>query len=466
MFMKGLSEEKFKRLMSVSTSNLVDSNVFIRSLLISVEREKFRKAFNRGGPLARQVAVVGGGRNRGRAYLSHTWWNMDAVSLNEVRNKDDMKFCWDEDDSDNREGSIDSDDDDANDDAKVKRGRSDGADSLSNHFRLFNIDGNNNNNDNSSSSNSKSTDCYNNDDECVNECSNSNAGLDVIATEWYCPFECDSGDSDEGDDVSDKGNTDRNKKSRASPTSENLTAVGSAGWKFSPVKSGTNGLNGSGHNGVESGCCRGDDENEGDEISCGELSCPPNTISRVRWFLEANETRLLRQLMSVVDFANVNHENICVLNTVILFLIFIKRRSKDGLSRVLNELRAIDEEEMGKDNAGALSASKSDYLEQFEGRVGNTTGGGIGSSFLKNFRELLFFWHEYYTHRGRDRLSLEFSSHVRFSEWIDIVSKLCSDDGSSMSLLAGPPKLPRSPYTRAAKQAKAAPYREPVWLAG
>ena len=101
-----------------------------------------------------------------------------------------------------------------------------------------------------------------------------------------------------------------------------------------------------------------------------------------------------------------------------------------------------------------------------EGRVGNTTGGGIGSSFLKNFRELLFFWHEYYTHRGRDRLSLEFSSHVRFSEWIDIVSKLCSDDGSSMSLLAGPPKLPRSPYTRAAKQAKAAPYREPVWLAG
>lgn len=42
---------------------------------------------------------------------------------------------------------------------------------------------------------------------------------------------------------------------------------------------------------------------------------------------------------------------------------------------------------------------------------------------MRNFRELLWFWGEYYLRRGRDRLSLEFSSHVRFPEWFSVVGE-------------------------------------------
>jgi hypothetical protein len=95
---------------------------------------------------------------------------------------------------------------------------------------------------------------------------------------------------------------------------------------------------------------------------------------------------------------------------------------------------------------------------------------------VRNFREVLWFWLEYYTHRGRDRLSLEFSSHIRFSEWMNVVSLLVdecdrdvdSDDNhttttiasSSSPLLHQPGstislsptgRLPRSPYRRAVR---------------
>jgi len=73
---------------------------------------------------------------------------------------------------------------------------------------------------------------------------------------------------------------------------------------------------------------------------------------------------------------------------------------------------------------------------------------------MRNFREVLWFWTEYYTHRGRDRLSLEFSSHIRFSEWNSVVSLLVADDGSSTSLVRSPVRLPRSPYNRAARVAE------------
>mgnify|MGYP003385499539 CR=1 FL=1 len=51
-------------------------------------------------------------------------------------------------------------------------------------------------------------------------------------------------------------------------------------------------------------------------------------------------------------------------------------------------------------------------------------GGGGG---LLNFRELLWYWSEYYQRRGRDRLSLEFSSHIRFEEWHSLVGKSLSE---------------------------------------
>lgn len=82
--------------------------------------------------------------------------------------------------------------------------------------------------------------------------------------------------------------------------------------------------------------------------------------------------------------------------------------------------------------------------------------GGRRSTALTNetdvivrFRELLWFWNEYYSHRGRDRISIEFSSHLHFNEWRSVVSVLASDGSSGVSLAQKPVRLPRSPYQRA-----------------
>lgn len=45
------------------------------------------------------------------------------------------------------------------------------------------------------------------------------------------------------------------------------------------------------------------------------------------------------------------------------------------------------------------------------------------TSVFINFRELLWYWSEYYLRRGRDRLSLEFSTHVPFRQWKSLVGK-------------------------------------------
>lgn len=67
---------------------------------------------------------------------------------------------------------------------------------------------------------------------------------------------------------------------------------------------------------------------------------------------------------------------------------------------------------------------------------------------MQNFREVLWFWIKYYTHRGCDRLPLEFSPRFQFSEWIKVVSLLVADDGVPTSLGMRPLHLPRSPYQR------------------
>lgn len=47
-----------------------------------------------------------------------------------------------------------------------------------------------------------------------------------------------------------------------------------------------------------------------------------------------------------------------------------------------------------------------------------------GEIVMRNFRELLWYWREYYLRRGRDRLSIEFSSHISFDHFNDLVGKL------------------------------------------
>ena len=155
----------------------------------------------------------------------------------------------------------------------------------------------------------------------------------------------------------------------------------------------------------------------------------PNTLGRLRWFLTTNQNRLLRELMGVVNLANVNHENICVINTCLVILLFVQRRGE--LGRVLQELR---------EGVGEESEEEAERRRERGDK-----------DLLTNFRELCFFWKEYYTHRGRDRLSIEFSSHIRFAEWQNLVVKLCADDGSAISLLDRKIVLPRSPYASTPK---------------
>lgn len=157
----------------------------------------------------------------------------------------------------------------------------------------------------------------------------------------------------------------------------------------------------------------------------------PNTTERLSWFLSANQTRLLRDLLGVVDLRNINHENICCLNTAVVIAMFASRRNT--LATILRDLRLRGEEEL-VDIMNHMS------LQDERGR-----------DVVHNFRQVLWFWLQYYMHRGRDRLSLEFSSHLHFQEWHQVVSRLVADDGSPSSLLSRPICLPHSPYQRAAR---------------
>ncbi|GMF44357.1 unnamed protein product [Phytophthora fragariaefolia] len=139
-------------------------------------------------------------------------------------------------------------------------------------------------------------------------------------------------------------------------------------------------------------------------------------MDRMSDFLTVNLVRLLRDLMTIVTMDDINHENICCLNTAIVILVFQHRRNR--LPVILEALR--DHEEV---------SGKQGYV-------------------CNNFRGLLWFWIQYYTPRGRDRLGLEHSSEVKFEEWRHVVSLLCADDGSSTALLSAPARLPSSPYSR------------------
>ena len=44
-----------------------------------------------------------------------------------------------------------------------------------------------------------------------------------------------------------------------------------------------------------------------------------------------------------------------------------------------------------------------------------------GELIMRNMRELLWYWQEYYLRRGRDRLSVEFSVHIPFRYWMELV---------------------------------------------
>jgi Protein of unknown function (DUF3689) len=202
----------------------------------------------------------------------------------------------------------------------------------------------------------------------------------------------------------------------------------------------------------------------------------PNTVDRLSWFLAVNQARLLRELLLVVDFGNINHENICCLNTAVVIAVFAHRRRQ--LSFLLQELRLMNDEENEAKRRALDAAKRNDVVDRALSQVmsyldfdavsdtafgsrrtsymnANAVRGsqerGDQSDVLRNFREVLWFWIEYYSHRGRDRLSLEFSSHIRFYEWYQVVAILTADDGSPTSLVRSPVRLPLSPYHKAAR---------------
>jgi hypothetical protein len=369
LLVSNLDEESFRKFMSVAAANLVDSNVFIRSLWLTLER---LSAANRQIPLHFDSSL---GRGRPakwtshngpstRYYLTHSWWDTEAIKVEH-----------------------DSSDDDETD-------------------------------------------------------------LDR-PSDWFPTSEF----------VESQGMQSSNHNQLLPSLTGLNESVGHFGWVFSPV---------------------------GETLSGGTFE--PNTMERLSWFLAANQARLLRDLLGVVDLRNINHENICCLNTAVVIAIFAHRRQQ--LSALLSELSQMnDEEKESKRRAIRPTTTSNDdlidrafvnamrYLDldqetpSYARRASLTRRDSISSAtsnaqqigdrtdVMLNFREVLWFWYEYYTHRGRDRLSLEFSSHLRFQEWMQVVHLLVADDGSSTSLVRNPVRLPRSPYQSAARIPDANPLR-------
>jgi len=219
-------------------------------------------------------------------------------------------------------------------------------------------------------------------------------------------------------------------------------------------------------------------------------------LLRVSLFLSQEKAHIVLRLMSVVSLRNVNHENICCLNTTLLILLIENRRESLGV--FLQQVRSLADEELSSSSSSSSSSaaalpskslaeeekSASEESSASEGRccrmhcatcqappfpgpisgksvyclpVENelTSGGSADHTadtgadlVFRNFRLLLWYWQEYYLRRGRDRLSIEFSTHIPFRFWLQLVELLCADDGSPTALLQQSICLPQSPYAR------------------
>ena len=384
-----LDEEAFRKLMGVASTNLVDSNVFIRSLLLSLERLSAANCLrplyvhsdsddvevNRGSATMFDWTSIRDSNSR--SYLTHTWWDTRSIALDDL----DESFLSEQ--SDDEKDEVDEND-----------------------------DGN----------------------ETTPEEERVGAWLPHRDEEndWFPSLELARQNGFGGYLV------------HRSPLGLE-ESVGHNGWLFTPATT-------IGESGRVLGFAPG--------------THLPNSIERLSWFLAANQGRLLRDLLSVVDLRNINHENICCLNTAVVIAIFAHRRHE--LAALLQELRQLSNNERQQRHHGrvgdrsltamARSEDVTNDSERHSMSAASSSSRWLSPSevhdhddVMRNFRQVLWFWREYYTHRGRDRLSLEFSSHLRFQEWDLVVSLLGADDGSTLSLVPGPIRLPPSPYQRSAR---------------
>lgn len=335
------TEDKFRKLMIVAASNLVDSNVFIRSVILSLERISLGSKSDDDNDMLCMSNRRWKSDNGvfSRAYITHSWWDMCVI--NESNNDSDSARV---------DGEL-----------------------LRDHIR---------------------------------------------PSDWFPTMK-----------TIDVG-MNKNQDTTEAKSDDSLESSVHFGWIFKP-----------------------------EDDTLPSITHGPNTIKRLSWFLSVNRTRLLRDLLEVVNLKNINHENICCLNTAVCITIFAYRRQE--LHILLRDLKQMSDEELKHERQVDDAARREDravdvsFLQamkemNIDRRSSSTTqrSNNKERDTMQNFREVLWFWIEYYTHRGRDRLSLEFSSRLRFSEWIEVVTLLTRDDSAPTSLVMRPLPLPRSPYQR------------------
>eukprot|EP00743_Colponemidia_sp_Colp-15_P008590 GILK01009348.1.p1 GENE.GILK01009348.1~~GILK01009348.1.p1 ORF type:complete len:617 (-),score=153.13 GILK01009348.1:202-2052(-) len=119
-------------------------------------------------------------------------------------------------------------------------------------------------------------------------------------------------------------------------------------------------------------------------------------------FLQSTRFRLVKDLMAVVTVDELSQENICCVNTALVFLILANYKGQ--LPQLLQDVR------------------------EAEAQDGKTVAS------IDNFRSLLDFWREYYSQRGRDCLNIEVSSKISFKLWKSTVELLCGPDDAITSL--------------------------------
>eukprot|EP01112_Ceratiomyxa_fruticulosa_P018786 TRINITY_DN6059_c0_g1_i1.p1 TRINITY_DN6059_c0_g1~~TRINITY_DN6059_c0_g1_i1.p1 ORF type:complete len:940 (+),score=211.94 TRINITY_DN6059_c0_g1_i1:135-2954(+) len=131
-------------------------------------------------------------------------------------------------------------------------------------------------------------------------------------------------------------------------------------------------------------------------------------------FLSQQHYTILRDLTTIITINDLNQENICCVNTAMVFLVLARRCSTKSPFLTRDRETSSD------------VSFLADCLSKFE-IEGEKTGrpGFIG----ENFRQLLWYWREYYAQHGRDCLSLELTSRIRATEWEETYSELMENMG-------------------------------------
>jgi len=87
LLLSKLDKERFCKLLSVAAANLVDSNVFIHLLLLSLEHlssvDDFHPFSLGGDSSAPEAAWASQQSSMPRLYLTHLWWDTESYSLND-----------------------------------------------------------------------------------------------------------------------------------------------------------------------------------------------------------------------------------------------------------------------------------------------------------------------------------------------------------------------------------------------